>query len=121
MRSRRDAATDLGKVHGHGFGVGGWQDERRRDAALRADGAKDVGPFVALVARRTRSGSSFGPNASQRPLLTDARLVLEPDFERLASGMVGQFRHNRGGEFFLKASCASSSASGWRGRTDSRR
>lgn len=121
MRSRRDMAADFGEMHGHGFGVGGRQDERRRGAALRTDGAKDVGPLVALVVRRARPRSAPGPNARQRALLADTRFILEPDFERLAAGMVGQFRRDRGGEVFLKASCASSSASGWRGRTDSRR
>jgi hypothetical protein len=121
MRSRRDTAADFGQMHGHGIGIGGGQDERRRSAALRTDGAKNVGPLVALVAWRTRPCSSLGPDAGQRPLLTDASLVLEPDFDRLVLGVVGKLCRDRRGEVFLNASWASSLACGWRGRTESRR
>jgi hypothetical protein len=53
-------------------------------------------------------------------LLADARLVLEPDFNGLIFGMVGEPRDDRRGEVFLNASWASSSVCGWRGRTESR-
>jgi regulatory helix-turn-helix LysR family protein len=53
-------------------------------------------------------------------LLADPRFVLEPDFDRLALGAIRQVLGERGGEVFLKASWASGSASGWRGRTESR-
>lgn len=62
MRSRCDTAADFGEMHGHCIGIGDGQDERRRCAALRTNGAEDVGPLVALVTRRTRSGSPSGPN-----------------------------------------------------------
>src|ERR1035437_8841469 len=84
------------------------------------DGAEDVGPFVALVARRARPRSTPSPDAGQRALLADARLVLEPDFNGLIFGMVGEPRDDRRGEVFLNASWASSSVCGWRGRTESR-
>jgi hypothetical protein len=121
MRSRGDTAADFSQMHGHCIGIGSGQDERRRSAALRTDGAKNVSPLVALVAWRTRSGSSLGPDTGQRPLLTDAGFVLEPDFDRLVFGMLGEPRRDRCGKVFLNASWASSSACGWRGRTESRR
>jgi hypothetical protein len=117
----RDAAADFGQMHGHWIGIGGGQDERGRSAALRTDGAKNVSPLVALVAWRTRPRSALGPNAGQRTLLTDARFVLEPDFDRLVFGVLRKLRRDGRGEVFLNASWASSSACGWRGRTESRR
>ena len=121
MRSRGDPAADFGQMHGHCIGIGGGQDERGRSAALRTDGTKNVSPLVALVAWRTRSRSPSGPNAGQRTLLTDAGFVLEPDFDRLVFGVLGKLCRDGRGEVFLNASWASSSACGWRGRTESRR
>jgi len=121
MRSWRDAAANFGQMHRHGIGIGRGQDERCRRAALRTDRAKDVGPLVTLVTGRPRSRSSSGPNPGQCTLLTDTGFVLEPDFDRLAFGMFGKSCRDRRGEVFLNASWASSSACGWRGRTESRR
>lgn len=59
-----------------------------------------------------------GPGAAARPdpcqcaLLADARLILKPDFERLAPRRLWQHVGDRSGEFSLEASCASGSASG---------
>ena len=39
-----------------------------------------------------------------RALLTDAGFVLEPDFQRLATGVLGQNGLDRRGEVFLKTS-----------------
>jgi hypothetical protein len=110
--ARRDLPADLGQMQRHDLGVGGWDDEGRRGAALRTDGAEDVGPFVALIARRPGPCSTLGPDAGQRPLLADARLVLEPDLDGLVFGVVGQPCRDRCGEVFLKASCAASSVWG---------
>jgi hypothetical protein len=104
--------ADLGEMQGHGFGVGGWEDKGRGGTALRTNGTEDVGPFVALVARRARAHPALGPDAGQRALLADPRFVLEPDFDGLACGVVGELRRDGRGEVFLKASWASSSASG---------
>jgi hypothetical protein len=116
-----DPTADLGEMQGHGFGIGGWQDKRGGDAAPRTDGAEDVSPFVALIAWRAGPRSALSPDAGQPPMLTDARFVLEPDFDRLVLGAVGELRRDGRGEVFLNASWASSSAFGWRGRTESRR
>ena len=118
--ARGNLPADLGQMQRHDLGVGGWDDEGHRGAALWTDGAEDVGPFVALVARRARPRSTPSPDAGQRALLADARLVLEPDFNGLIFGMVGEPRDDRRGEVFLNASWASSSVCGWRGRTESR-
>jgi hypothetical protein len=112
MAARRDLPADLGQMQRHDLGVGGWDDEGRRGAALRTDGAEDVGPFVALIARRAGPCASFGPDAGQRALLADACLVLEPDFDGLVFGVVGEPCRDRCGEVFLKASCAASSVWG---------
>ena len=117
----RDVAGDLGQVQRHDLGVGGRHDEGGRGAPFGADGAKQIGPFIALVARSSRARSPLRPDPGQRALLADARFVLEPDFERLAFGFLGKPRQNDGGEVFLNASWASSSASRWRGRTERRR
>jgi len=51
-------------MHGHDFGVGDRRDEGCGGAALRANGAKNVGPFVTLIARRTGARAAFGPDTS---------------------------------------------------------
>jgi hypothetical protein len=89
MGAGRDAAGDLGEMVVHRAGVGEGHDEARGDAALRADGAEDVGPLVAGVARRPRPRAALRPDPGQRALLADPRLVLEPDLERSAPGGLG--------------------------------
>ena len=121
MGAGGDGDRDLGEVGIHRGGVDVRQHQAGGDAAGGADRAEDVGPFVAGVARRARPRAALRPDAGQRALLADARLVLEPDLERLAPGVLGERRRDRFGEVFLKASWASGSALGWRGRTDRRR
>src|SRR5580700_2874889 len=96
-------------MEGHSFGIGYRQDEGCRSATLRTDGAEDVGPFVALITRGARSCSALGPDAGQGALLADARFILEPDFDGLLFGMVGELRCDLRGEVFLNVSWASSS------------
>ena len=96
-------------MEGHSFGVGYRQDEGCRGAALRTDGTEDVGPFVALIARGARPRSALGPDPGQCALLADARFILEPDFDGLLFGMVGELRRDSRSEVFLNASWASSS------------
>ena len=116
-----DLAADLCEMQRQHLGVGGREDERGRGAALGAGRAEEVGPVVALIARRARPGSALGPDPGQRALLADARLVLEPDFERLVLGVVGEPRRQGRGKVFLNVACSAASLSGWRGRTESRR
>lgn len=121
MAAGCDPPRDLGEMQGHGLRVGLGQDKRRRHGARRADGAEQIGPLVAPVARRARAGSAPGPDAGQGALLADAGFVLEPDFQRLVPGMLRQSLEDRRGEVFLKASWACGSLRGCRGRTESRR
>jgi hypothetical protein len=69
----------------HRLSIGAGQDKGGGFAALWADGAEYIGPFIALVAWRARTRSPLGPDAGQRALLADARFVLEPYFERFSS------------------------------------
>ena len=121
MASFRHFAANSSEMQRHGFGVRRRHDQACRDATLRTGRAEQVGPVVALVARCAGSRSTFGPDAGQRALLADPGLVLEPDFDRLVFGVVGELRRDCGGEVFLNASWASSLACGWRGLTDSLR
>lgn len=121
LGAQRNGSGYLGKMGVHRGGVGEGHDEARRRAALRADRTKYVGPLVAGVARRPRPGSAFCPDAGERALLADARLVLEPDFQRLATRGLWDRGSYCVGKVFLKASCACGSVFGWRGRTERRR
>ena len=103
MGARRDGAGDLGEMGVHRRGVGEGQHQPGGHAALRADRAEEVGPFVAGVARRPRPGAAPRPDPGERALLADPRLVLEPDLERLAARRLGERRRYRLGEVFLKA------------------
>jgi hypothetical protein len=53
-------------------------------------------------------------------LLADAGLILKPDLDRLAAGVLGQRRLDEPGEAFLNAACAAASAFGCFGLTDRR-
>ena len=121
MGAGGDGAGDLGEVVVHRAGIGEGHDEARGDAAAGTDRAEDVGPPIAGVARRTWARAALRPDPGERALLAYARLVLEPDLERFAPCSLGDRGGDRLGEVFLKASCASGSVFGWRGRTESRR
>ena len=117
----RHLAADSSEMQRHGLGVRGRHDQARCDATLRTGRAEQVGPVVALVVRRARPRATLGPDTGQRALLADPGLILEPDFDRLTFGAVGDLRRDCRGEVFLNVSWASSSAFGWRGLTDSLR
>ena len=70
--------------------------------------------------RRPGPGAAARPHPGQRALLADAGLILEPDLDRLAAGVLGQRLAYQIGEAFLNASCAASSAFGCRGLTETR-
>jgi hypothetical protein len=72
---------------------------------------------VVCRARRPWPGASAGDLV----LLTDAGLVLEPDFYLCAASMVGRNLVHEVGEAFLKSAAASSSCAWWRGRAESLR
>lgn len=98
VRAGCDAVADLGEVEVHHVGIGEGQHQRCACAARRADRAEQVSPAIALVARRCRSRSALGPDPGERTLLTDARLVLPPELDRLGPGVLRQRRIYEGGE-----------------------
>src|SRR5690606_7225082 len=112
MRVGGDGPGDLGEVQVHGFSIGEGQHQGGGGGAGGTDGAEDVGPLVAGIAQRAGAGAPPGPDAGQRALLADARLILEPDLDGLAAGHLGQDLSYRRGETFLKASWTASSALG---------
>ena len=121
MATSRYLSADSSEMQRHSFGVGCGHDQTCCDATLRTGRTEQVGPIVASVVRRAGSRSTLGPDAGQRPLLADPGFILEPDFDRLVFGAVGDLRHDCRGEVFLNVSWASSSACGWRGLTDNLR
>jgi len=118
----RDGLGNLREVQVHCLGVAGRQDQRRALALLRADRAEDVGGGGALITRRAGAGATLRPAAGDLILLTDTRLVLEPnlyclDVDCLFARDLVQAR----GEVFLKSSIAPSACAWWRGRAESLR
>src|SRR5215217_1986837 len=79
----------------------------------RADGAEQVGAFVALIGGLARARAAPRPLPHEAVLLADAGFVLEPDFDRLAFRQAGAVSVQRRGEVFLKAATVSSSLAGW--------
>ena len=104
MATCRHFAADSREMQRHGFGVRRRHDQACCDATLRTGCAEQVGPVVALVVRRAGPRSTLGPDAGQRALLADPGLILEPDFDRLAFGAVGDLRRDCRGEVFLNVS-----------------
>ena len=100
----RDVTADLGEMQVHGLAVGHGQNESGTGIARGTDGAEQIGPVVALVARCARSAAAFGPNPGQRALLADPGLILPPELDRLALGMRGDAGSNQIGKVFLCAS-----------------
>jgi hypothetical protein len=107
--ARREGLGDLGEVQVHRLGIAGGQDQGHALALLWADRAEDIGRGGALIAGSARTGAALGPPACDLVLLTDARLVLEPnlyrfDVDRLFARNFVQAL----GEVFLKSSTAPS-------------
>ena len=106
---RRDSFGDLREVQVHGLGVAGRQDQGRALALVWADRAEDVGGSGALIAGSARTSAALRPPAGDLILLTDAGLVGEPDFYRLAvERFFSRDCLQTGGETFLKFSIAPS-------------
>jgi hypothetical protein len=58
-----DLAADLLQMQVHGFDVGVRQHEPAADASRWADRAKQIGPFIPLIAERRRSAAPLRPDA----------------------------------------------------------
>ena len=89
MTALRHLAADLLEMQIHRLRVGIRQDQGRTDIAMRANSAKYVGPFAALIPRRGWTAAALGPDASQCTLLTNPGFVLPPEFNRLFARMLG--------------------------------
>ena len=83
--------------------------------------AEEIDPGVALIAGCAWPRPAPRPDACQCALLADPCFVLEPDFDGPVRRFLREGLFEDFGEVFLKAACASGSASGCCGRTDKRR
>lgn len=111
-----DSEGNLVDVELHGLGIGEGQRQAGTDAPGRADGAEQIGAFVALVGGLDRPCAASGPLPNQAVLLADAGLVLEPDLDRLSTGYAADMSFERAREVFLNAWMTSPFCFGWRGR-----
>ena len=109
MGSWLHGECDLLEMQFHGLGVAKGQDETRRLAERRTNGAEDIGRGGTLILQGERARAAFGPPPRDLVFLADAGFVLEPDFERLAGG--GGDGRQEGWDFFLNAATAASSCS----------
>src|SRR5947207_15038169 len=89
VRALSDLGADLGQVRVHRFGADAGQDEGGAGAAGWAYCTEQIGRAVALIAWRPRPAAPVGPNIGQGTLLANPSLILPPDFQRLAPGMLG--------------------------------
>lgn len=55
-----------------------------RFARGRTDSAEEIDPFILRLTKRPWTASAFAPDARQRALLAEARLILEPQLDRLS-------------------------------------
>ncbi len=76
---------------------------------LRPHKAVEIEPFVLVRADRHGALAAPGPNPSNQRFQAEAMLVEGPQLDR-AARRLGLGRRHRGGEVFLKASCASGPA-----------
>lgn len=104
MRALLNLAADFDEMRVHGVGVGEGHDQCRSHAACGANGSKDIGAFITLITHGARAGAFFAPDIGERPFLTYAGFVLNPDFKALSGGMSGENFCDFGREVFLKAS-----------------
>ena len=78
-------------------------------AGRRPHKTVEIEPFVLVRADRHGALAAPGPNPPDERLQAEAMLVEGPQFDR-AAGRFDSGRIHRGGEVFLKASCASGPA-----------
>jgi hypothetical protein len=97
-------AADFRQMQVHGLGVDLGQDQADADATRGANRAEDIGPIIALIARRAWAAAALGPDVGQAALLADPGLILPPEFKRLAARGWRQCRIDQRGKVFLCAS-----------------
>ena len=109
MSSWCDRLGDFREVQVHRLGVAGRQDQGRALALFWADGTEDIGGGGALVTGRAWARATLRPAAGDLVLLSDTRLVLEPDFYLVAVNLLrARDLVQARGEVFLKSSIAPS-------------
>jgi hypothetical protein len=99
-----DVAGNFLEVKLHGLGVGEGQRKRGADPARWTNGAEQIGAFVALIGGLAWPRSAPGPLPHEAILLSDARFVLEPDFDGRSRRQTIEVSAQRVREVFLKAS-----------------
>jgi len=118
VRTRHDVARNRVQMLLHGPTIGVRKDQRGTDIASRADGTEDISILIALISGLARAAATLGPLIDKTVLLSNARLVLEPDLN-CRSGpdplLRQRFLHCFC-EFFLKSSIAWGDCSGCCGR-----
>jgi len=119
MGARGDGEGYLGEMQGHRFEIAEGQDQARRLARGRTDGAEDIGRLGALIVRRRGARAALGPAPGALVLLADAGLVLEPDLYRRAGRLPARDLCQNRGEVFLKSAAAAGFCAWWRGRAES--
>ena len=67
-----------------------WHGSGGRFSPFRADGAENVAPDIAGVARGTGACSTLGPDTGERALLANPRFILKPYLQGLAAGCFRQ-------------------------------
>ena len=102
MGTRLNLTADFDEMLVHGMGVCTGHNQRRAHAARRTDSSKNIGAFITLIAHGARPRAFLAPDISERPLLTYTGFVLNPDFEALADGVLGENFCDFGRELFLK-------------------
>jgi hypothetical protein len=109
MGARRDLRGDLGQMEVHRLGVAARHDERRALAIPGTDRPEEIGRGGSLVFRSARARAPPGPAAGDLVLLSDARLVGEPDlYGAGVDALVARDFFQARGECFLKSSMAPS-------------
>jgi len=79
-----DAFADFGEMQGHGFGVDLGQHQGSPGAALRTNGAEEIGRAMPGIAGCGGPRATPCPKAGERSLLADPGFVLPPDLEGFA-------------------------------------
>jgi hypothetical protein len=104
-----DVGRDFVEVELHHVSVGVGQREGRSDAPRWADRAEQIGVVIALVGGLPWPRPAPGPLPNLAVLLTDAGLVLKPDFDRRRLRQSFEMGLQRARKVFLKASTVRSS------------
>ena len=115
MLVRADGCDEFIQIDLHGVGGDCRQNEREGVIRARLHGAVNIGEGVALITSPRRPLAPGEPAVTDAPFLANARFILEKETDFLVRmGLANLFQAF--GEPPLKASCAASSFSGWRGR-----